>query len=267
MPLAQGDEKRRNTSGDPEEFRLPLGEHLEELRQRLIRIVIFLLAGSVIGWFLQPMVYGHLSDLARELMPANVPYREAFRNVTEPFMLKLKLSVYIGLVLFFPFCVLQLWGFVAPGLTPAERKPFRIVAPLSVLFFALGAYFCYMILPSAFGWFVSYLSEFPEVEIIQEPGTLAFFIMKMGLAFGVAFQLPLVVFFLAKVGVLAPSTISSYWRQATVVIFLGSAFLTPSADIFSMLMMAVPMTVLFFGSILAVKLTNRKRPAELDELD
>lgn len=268
MPIFRGGRSKRNSSDDPEEFRLSLGEHLEELRQRIFRVIAFLLVGSVVGWYLQPWVYHELSATVLRLMPPDVKYEEAFRSVTEAFMLKLKLSLYIGLVLSLPFAILQIWGFVAPGLKPNERRPFRVVAPVSVLLFALGGYFCWLILPSAFAWFLSYLNEFQGVRVIQEPGTLIFFIVKMILAFGVGFQLPILVFMLAKIGVLAPETIYGYWRQSTVVIFFAAAILTPSADIFSMLMMAVPLTVLFFASILAVKVTSRRKPlAELTELD
>lgn len=253
----------RNSSDDPEEFRATLGEHLDELRGRLIRSVILISVGLVAGWFLQPYVYDRLSHLARDSfqLPQGVHYKEAFKSITEPFMLKLKVAFYIGLVLVFPFVVTQVWGFIEPGLKPHERKPLRRLAPISVGLFMLGAFFCWLILPSALNWFVGYVVEFQGVEIIQEPGNLVFFILKMLLAFGIGFQLPVVVFFVAKVGLLGTDTLTRYWRQATVILFFGSAMLTPSNDLFSMLMMAVPLTILFFLSIWAVKLTSR-RPIE-----
>jgi len=263
--------QRGNSSGDPEEFRASLGEHLEELRRRIVRIVTLLLIGWVAGWFLEPIIYTTLSDMAVSYMkvPEGVDVKEAFKNFADPFMLKLRMAFAIGIILVFPWIVLQLWGFVSPGLKPEEKAPFKIIAPLSVFLFCLGAFFCWLIIPSAMNWFVSYLTEFSGAALYQEPGTLVFFILKMMLAFGIGFQLPLVVFFLGKIGVLGPDTITRYWRQSTVIIFFGSALLTPSNDLFSMLMMAVPLTVLFFLSIAAVKLTHRgkNRPVELDQLD
>lgn len=264
----RGKQIARNSSDDPEEFRATLGEHLEELRGRLFKVILLLVVGMTIGWFLEPVVYEKLAALVREFMPKEMEYKEAFRNVTEPFMLKLKMSFYLGLILTLPFCVLQLWGFIAPGLKASEKKPLKVVAPLSVFLFLLGAFFCWLIIPSAFAWFIGYIKEFPGTAVFQEPGTMVFFILKMLLAFGIGFQLPLVVFFLAKIGILTPESIRHYWKQATVGIFFGSAILTPSQDIFSMLMMAIPMTVLFFLSMAAVRITgNKERAAELDALD
>jgi sec-independent protein translocase protein TatC len=269
MPIRLRPERRavsRNSPEDPEEFRAPLADHLEELRVRIIRIFALISAGMVAGWFLQPTVYGHLAELVRQMIPEHIDYKETFRNVTEPFMLKLRVSFYIGLILTFPFVVLQLWGFVKPGLKPSERRPLTTVAPLSVLLFLAGAAACWMIIPTAFAWFIGYIDEFPGTAIYQEPGTMIFFILKMMLAFGIGFQLPIVVYFLNKVGLLGHDTLRRYWRHATAAIFIGAAILTPSADIFSMLMMAVPMVLLFFVSLWAVNLGARRAPPE-DDVD
>lgn len=254
---------------NPEDFRAPLGEHLEDLRGRLIRVAVIILLGMTAGWFLQPWVYQTLSAVAQALIPKDVEYREVFRNVTDAFMLKLRLAFYIGLFLTLPLTVLQLWGFIAPGLKESERRPLRIVAPLSVGLFFLGTWFCWLILPSAFAWFLSYLPEFEGTAVYQEPGTLIFFIVKMLLSFGIGFQLPLIVFFLAKIGLITNESLKNSWRQYTVGIFTGAAILTPSNDLFSMMMMAVPLTLLFFLSMLAIKLTNKpgERDPALDELD
>jgi len=228
-----------------------------------------LVAGMTLGWFLQPWVYQTLSQVARELIPKDVEYKEVFRNVTDAFMLKMRLAFYIGIFITLPLTVLQLWGFIAPGLKESERRPLKIVAPLSLFLFALGTWFCWLILPSAFAWFLSYLPEFKDTAVYQEPGTLIFFIVKMLLSFGVGFQLPLVVFFLAKVGIITDESLKQSWRQYTVGIFTGAAILTPSNDLFSMMMMAVPLTLLFFLSILAIKITSKSRDRDpaLDELD
>ena len=281
MPLRrnQGSSKR-NSSGDPEEFRASLVEHLDELRTRIIRILALIVIGWVIGWYMQPWLYDALQKVARAnmQMPKGTEYKDVFSNFSAPFMLKLKLSFFIGVILTFPFTLLQLWGFVEPGLKANEKKPIKVVAPLSVFLFALGVFFCWIILPAAFSWFVSYMEEFPGTSLFQEAGTLVFFILKMFLAFGVGFQLPLIVYFLAKIGILGPDTLTKYWRQSTVAIFFGAAALTPSNDLFSMLMMAVPLTILFFISLFAIQVTSRKKKNEgedealsandeLDELD
>ncbi|MCO5296198.1 MAG: twin-arginine translocase subunit TatC [Fimbriimonadaceae bacterium] len=274
LPLKGRTTSTRNSSEDPEEFRATLGEHLEELRDRILRILLIIVAGWVLGWFIEPPLYTALSQLVRDSVPPKLleagVYSEAFRNATEPFMLKFKLSFMLGLGITLPFLVMQLWGFVKPGLRPSERKPLALMAPFSVVLFAIGMFFCWLILPSAFQWFFSYIEEFPGTQMIQEPGTMVFFILKMMMAFGIGFQLPLIVFMLGKVGLIGPDTLVQYWRQATALIFFAAAILTPSQDAFSMLMMAVPLSLLFILSVMAVRFTTRNSGSsspELDDLD
>jgi sec-independent protein translocase protein TatC len=262
-------EKRQNSSGDPDEFRLTFVEHLEELRDRLIRSIFILVVAWVAGWFLVPIIYanmnGFIDKAVRAGLPDNVEYREVFSNATQPFMLKFRLSFMLGLAMAFPFLVLQLWGFIAPALKPSEQKPFRALAPLSFLLFAMGAGFCWIILPAAMAFFASFVGEFQGVQLYQEAGQMIFFCLKMMMAFGVAFQLPLVVYALGALGLLSHQTLFKYWRQATTVIFILSAVLTPSQDAFSMLMMAVPMVVLFLISAFVVRATQRRKEAAREE--
>ncbi|RYG43855.1 preprotein translocase subunit TatC, partial [bacterium] len=175
-----------------------------------------------------------------------------------------------GLVLCFPLLVLEIWGFLAPALHPREREPFRKLAPFSFVLFLMGAGFAWAIIPAALQWFVSYLAEFPSSALYQETGTMVFFVLKMMLAFGAGFQLPLVVYALGLMGLLTAETLVKNWRQAATVIFIASAVFTPSNDAISMLMMAIPLTILFGVSVWAVKVTQAKqaqaRLAEQTEL-
>lgn len=262
MRPSSQDEERRSYS-DPEEFRLPVGEHLEELRQRVFRIVGLLALGWILGWFLHVPVYVALQRVAdANLAPyraQGTPILDAFKNFADPFMLKMRLSFFVGLVLVLPFVVAQLWGFVSPALKPHEKRPLKKVVPLSIFLFALGASLCWAIIPSAIQWFVSYLGDYEGAALFQEPGTMVFFILKMMLAFGLGFQLPIIVICLAKLGLLGPDTLNQYWKQATVVIFFLAGLITPSNDIPSMLMMAVPMSLLFFISVWVVRLSDKKK--------
>src|SRR5579862_8551851 len=151
------------SSEDPEEFRATLIEHLDELRKRVMRSLGLLVAGWVAGWYLEPWVYKSINDVVLRAilkrLPPGTEYKTVFHQATEPFLLMLRLSFMIGVVLAFPFIVLQLWGFIAPGLKSMEKKIVRNVAPISVVLFAMGATFCWFVLPSAFTWFVSYLDK------------------------------------------------------------------------------------------------------------
>jgi len=269
--------RKRNSSGDPEEFRATLGEHVGELRDRILRSVFLIAACWAVAWFfLQTPLYNAIESLVMDAVDEyrrthpGFKFEEPFKNATEAFMLKLKFSFMIGLGMALPFLVLQIWGFVEPGLKPSEKKPIKALAPISVCLFALGAYFCWLILPTTFRWFLSYMEEFPGTSLFQEPGSMVFFTWKLMLAFGIGFQLPLVVFIAGKLGIIGPDTLTHYWRQAVVFVFFASAILTPSGDIFTMLMMAVPLTILLVLSILAVKLTTRNKSSsdpELNDLD
>ncbi len=241
-------------------------EHLDDLRKRITRSLVFLCVGWVIGWFAEPTFYKAITDRVvpaiQHRMPKGTTFELTFTQVTEPFLLLVKLSFMIGLVLAFPFIVAQLWGFVAPGLKSMEKRVVRGVAPVSVLLFALGATFCWIVLPSAFIWFTSYLDGYNGAVLLQDASTIVFFVLKMELAFGAGFQLPLVVYILGKLGLLTPETLMKNWRQATVAIFVISAVVTPSNDPVTMLMMAVPLSLLFIASVYVLKLgdKDRKKP-------
>jgi sec-independent protein translocase protein TatC len=122
-----------------------------------------------------------------------------------------------------------------------------------------------VILPSAVSFFISFSADFQNVEIKQEAGKMVFFVLKMMLAFGISFQLPLVVYALGMLELLTAETLIKYWRQAATFIFIASAVITPSGDAFSMAMMAVPMVILFLISVYFVNLTQKKRRKEREE--
>lgn len=259
---------RRSLPDNPEDFRLTLVEHLEELRNRLIRSILILAAAWVVGWIAEPRLYGTMTgrmyEAIKPVLPPGVQYQESFFHAPDAFLLKLKLSFFIGLIPAFPLVLLQLWAFIEPALKTNERKAVRKVGPYSLGLFTMGAGFAWLIMPDAMRWFATYIMDFPHTGLIQEAGTLSFFVLKMMLAFGIAFQLPLVVFILGAVGVLKAETLLQYWRQAATAIFVLSAIITPSNDPMTMLMMAIPLVILFMISVYAVKWTHRRKLATAD---
>jgi len=249
---------------DPNEFRLSLIGHLEELRNRIIRSLGAFLICSVVGWFLVEPVNANIRGIAKGsiepvLKARGQKYEEIFTSFASPFMVQLKLAIAIGLTIAIPYIVFQLWAFIAPGLKPEEQKPFRRLAPISALLFVIGAGFAYLILPQALGWFAEQMAAWPGVQLLQEAGSMTYFVLKMMTAFGVGFQLPLIVWGLGALNLLSADTLFKYWRHAITIIFIASAAITPSADPPSMLMMAVPLCVLFMISVYAVKFTQRKK--------
>ena len=217
----------------------------------------------VAGWWAVLPVYryveGRIDRAITEALHGRAVYQPVIHETTAAFMLKFKLSFYIALIVALPYIVLQVWGFVAPALKDNEQKPFKRLAPLSVLLFLIGAGFAWSIVPSAFGWFASYVEDFPGVNINQEAGSQVFLVAKMLLAFGVAFQLPLIVYGIGMAGLLSADTLLKYWRHGATGIFILSMLITPSQDPVSMLMMAIPLTILFIGSVYAVKFMQGKK--------
>lgn len=253
---------------NPEEFRLSLVEHLEELRKRIINAFLIFLAIWGAAWIYFPHIFQILTDrgsvaIQAVLTPMNKTYTEQFLHIADMFMVKFKVTTYCALLFAFPFIVLQIWGFVAPGLKPEEQKPLKRVGPVSLFLFIMGGFFCWLILPAGFSWFADYLREFPGAEIKQEVGTMAIFTLKSILAFGIGFQLPLVVFVLGALNLLSSQTLMKYWRHGAVAIFFISGAITPSNDIPTMLMMAIPLTILFMVSAFAVRFIQKdKKPSE-----
>lgn len=256
-------------SDDPDEFRAPLSDHLEELRVRLFRSLFILVGGWVVGWVIIRPLYDalqkHVIPNIAKGGPDGLKIDIRFQNATDPFLLLLKLSFTVGIFIALPFIVYQLWGFIAPGLKEREKKPIRAILPVAIVLFFLGAYFCWLILPAAYGWFASFFDYFPGTALFQDPNQMISFCVKMMLAFGICFQLPLVVYAMGSIGFLSAETLMKYWRQATVAIFFIAAAITPSNDPISMLMMAIPLCILFAISVYAVKLTQRKKAEEHDE--
>ena len=251
---------------NPEEFRLSLVEHLEELRTRIIRSVFILVGFWVIGWVNFDRINTFLTARANEAVKKGLPkgavFKEVFHNAPDVFMLMFKVSFYCALIVSFPFLVLQLWAFIAPGLKPEEQKPLKKIGTISLALFVMGGFFCWLILPTAFSWFASYLVYFDGVDLYQEAGMMAMLSLKSILAFGIGFQLPLVVFVLGALNLLSSATLLKYWRQAAVAIFFISGAITPSNDIPSMLMMAAPLTGLFMISAYAVRWVQRDKKPE-----
>jgi sec-independent protein translocase protein TatC len=231
-------------------------------------VLIFVAFGLVVGWILAIPAYQALDRVVAENIPPELDYREVFHNLTGGFMLRIKMALYISLALTMPFTLYQVWAFIAPGLKKQERKPVLIVTPISVLLFATGVWLAWMVIPQAVKFLSEFVLQFEGPGLYQEAGTMVFFLTKLMLAFGIAFQLPILVFFLGKIGLMSADSFLAHWRQATLIIFVSAAILTPP-DMITQILMGVPMTLLYVGSALVLKFTERKqaRASELDDLD
>jgi len=240
---------------DNEEKRAELFEHLAELRARLIRSAVYLVIGTAIAWVFYKQLFALLTRPMMSVL-GKLDSKFLLTGFPEAFMIKLQVCMIAGLIIVCPFVTCEVWGFIAPGLTREEKKPVVWIAPLSVILFASGVALCYFIMPTAFGWFASFVPS--GAELRPNVQTSLIFIIKMLAAFGVVFQLPVFLMFLAKVGIIDSKMLRANWRYAMVAVAVVAAVATPSADAFSMLMMGVPVAGLYFLSILLVKVVEGK---------
>jgi sec-independent protein translocase protein TatC len=220
-------------------------EHLDELRQRIIKSLIALVVAFLVAYYyvqqLEDFVYKPLKVLFKT---GKFQYTEP----TEAFMLTIKLAALVGLLAAMPVILYQLWRFVAPGLYANEKKFVVPFVVLSSVFFVLGAAFAHYV---AFRWAVVFFGSYETEDMIFIPRIAPIFSMyvKTILAMGLVFEMPTLVFFLAKVGVITPRWLIRNFKYAVLVIFIVAAVLTPGTDPVSQFMMAGPMLVLYLISI------------------
>lgn len=240
-----------------EDFKeMELWEHLQELRTRLIRSVAYLGLGLVVGWILYPQIYALIHAPIQDVMNER-QWQEAFRSFQQPFLLRLQVSFFSGLAIAIPFVTMEVWGFVAPGLTRNERKACYLVFPLSVVFFLLGLAAGFSIMGPSVRWFSGFAPQ--NVPVLQEPGMYITFMVKMVVAFGICFQLPILLMFLAFVGLVTSRGLREQWRLWVVGCFVLGAMATPGGDPYSMVILALPLAVLYVASIGLVAAVERFR--------
>lgn len=184
-------------------------------------------------------------------------------NATEPFMIYLKAALLTGAILSSPFVFREIWLFVAAGLYPHERRYVYIFLPLSVGLFIAGVLMAFFV---AFPTVLHFLLGFNQYLMInpqQRIEEFFDFVLFLPLAFGIGFQLPLVMLFINRIGMISVQTYVKQWRIAILAIFVIAMILTPSPDVYTMSLLAVPMSLLYFGGIALCKYTSGRRPAGL----
>ncbi|HET6456634.1 MAG TPA: twin-arginine translocase subunit TatC [Armatimonadota bacterium] len=248
------DTAEKDAEGLDSDRQLELIEHLTELRTRIIRIAVYVMLGTLAGWIFYDFFFKIISNPILPFLGDGNDFIGT--EVTEGFTIKMQISMLIGVILALPLVTMEGWKFVAPGLTKQERKAVKLVGPLSIFLFAGGVIVSYLILPMGFKWL---LAQFPTgVKFLPKIGPNLIFILKMLLAFGLTFQLPIILMFLGKVGIVNSKMLIAHWRQAVVVLAIIAAVVTPSGDAFTMGMMCVPLLVLYVLSIGLVKIVERQ---------
>jgi sec-independent protein translocase protein TatC len=242
-----------NPSSDPEEPQadgkaMSFLEHLEELRQRLIRSVISILITTAACFYFRDAIYNYLADpLTRALAELHLPAKLVYTNPVDPFNLYIKLAIMGGIFLASPYILWQLWLFVSPGLYRHEK---RYVWPFIILtsgLFISGGFFAYKLaLPKALIFLVSFGHEFQPMVTINEYWDLAISIM---LGVGLVFELPVVVLLLSIFGIVTPKFLLKNIRYAILLTAVAAAAIVPSNDMASIFVVWIPLVGLYILSI------------------
>lgn len=262
LPFRRSERPAARTPDD----QMTLIEHLAELRTRLIRCVLAIVVGVIVVLAAYDLVLEFLLQPYRDLCEATPSFCElSGGNVVslaplEGFSTRLSISTYGGIVLALPVIMWQVWQFVVPALHSREKKYAIPFIASSILLFALGGAVAYLTLERALDFLIAWAGE-----DVQSSFRVSEYVRLVGLmiaAFGVAFEFPVMLVGLQLVGVLTPQSLIKGWRYAILVIFVIAAVITPSGDPYSMLALALPMTLFYVLSVLIGWLVQRRRGAK-----
>lgn len=241
-----------------------LTDHVKELRKRILWAFVAMVTGTAICYMLREPIYAFLvQPLADAMAASGGTERLIYTNLTEAFFTYLRVAFFAGCFLTFPVILLQIWMFVAPALYKNEKKiflPYLVATP--ILFFLGGALVYYLIIPMAWPFFLSFQSTGADtalpIQLEARVGEYLDLVMTLIFAFGLCFQLPVLLSLMAQAGIITADHLVSFRKYAIVVIFVVAAVITPP-DVISQIGLAIPICLLYELSILIVRRIQRSR--------
>lgn len=248
--------KEQSQASSEELKEMTLMDHLSELRMRLTRSAVAALVGFLICYAFSKQLFGIMMQPLLEVMPPESTL--IFTSLPEAFFTYVKTAFVAGLFLVSPYIFYQIWQFIAPGLYESERKYMIPIAAISALFFICGALFGYFIVfPFGFDFFMGYADEM--IRPLPSLREYFSFSLKLLLAFGVIFELPLFIFFLARLGLVTPASLRKKRKYAILMSFVVAAILTPPDGI-TQILMSGPLIILYEISIYVAHFFGKKKP-------
>jgi sec-independent protein translocase protein TatC len=245
-----------------EDEKIPFTDHLEELRKRLITSFIAIGVGAVISFAFKERLFNILVHPLIKVMEEGDTL--IFTGLPEAFFTYLKVALLAGIMLASPIVIYEFWMFVAPGLYRKERRLIGPIVLLSSFFFVGGALFGYFVVfPWGFKFFLGFATE--TIRPLPSMKEYFAFSAKLLLAFGLVFEMPLVITFLAKLGIVSVDFLKKNRKYAILLFFVGAAILTPP-DVVTQVMMALPLMVLYEISIIGARIFGKKK-VQADEAE
>ena len=239
----------------------PFTAHLEELRSRLIKCFVAVVIGFLASYFFKEQIFTILTLPLVKVMKSGDHL--IYTNLPEAFFTFLKAAFICGLMVTSPYLIYQFWMFVAPGLYDREKRMLLPILLLSTIFFVGGALFGYFVVfPIGFKFFLSFASD--TIRPMPSMKDYLNFSSKLLLAFGLAFELPLVLTFLARLGIVSVALLKKYRKYAILLFFVAAAVLTPP-DVVSQVLMALPLMMLYELSIIGARIFGRRAEAAEDQ--
>jgi sec-independent protein translocase protein TatC len=246
---------------ESEQGKMSFLDHLDELRRRIIYSLLALLVGCGIALFFVGSIFQFVFQPMQALLPAGQTL--IYTDPSEAFFLQIKIALMAGLILASPVVASQVWLFIAPGLYAHEKKlavPFVIMS--SALFVTGAAFSHYIVFPLVWRFFVSFTNDFLTFMPRVEPAFSMY--LRLILALGVTFQLPTIVLFLARLGVVTPRLMIRHFKYAVLIIVIAAAALSPDGGGVGMLAMGGPVIVLYILSIGLAWIFGKKRAKQLE---
>jgi sec-independent protein translocase protein TatC len=240
---ASGDESKRDAMPT-----MGFLDHLEELRRRLVYSIAAVVAGFFASWGFRERIYAVMQKPIMDALKSHgISEKLVYLNPVDPFNLYLKIAALAGLFLTSPFVLYQVWMFISPGLYRNEKRYVMPFMASTIALFAAGGYFGYRIVyPRALEFLIGFGSQFQPMITISEYTSL---FLSIVLGMGLIFEMPILIFFLALMGIISAGFMWSNFRYAILIIFIIAGIVTPTPDVMSMCIFAAPMVALYAVSI------------------